>query len=889
MDTERHYLTSLFEPQSVAIIGASEKPDAIGYTVAQNMLAAGFKGKLFFINPGHKKILGEPCFPSIDAIPLRVDLAVICTKSETVPEVVETCGSAGCRNAIIISAGMNTSGAQTAAERKALNSARHAGVRLIGPESMGIIRPINGLNASFTHSLPVPGNIGIVTHSGAIGAAVMDWTATNKIGVSNVVAMGSECDIDFGEVLDYMVADNRTESIFLFLEGVKNSRRFMSALRAAARCKPVLLVKIGKHPATKFANSIDPDAVFDAALRRAGVVQLATIGQMYAAAQALFSRFRPNGNRLAIITNGHAPGQMAGDHAKDVGLILPQLRSTTITAVDKSLSHPGVSNNPLNILGDAKPARYAVALSACLADDQVDSILVVLTPQGATMPTETAKFVIAAAKDAAKPVVACWMGGWQVSEARRMFLEAGIPVFRTPEPAIDLFSHITNFYRAQKLLLQTANPATDMPAPRLESARLVIETALSEGRKVLSEMESKAILASFQIPIAPTVVARSATEAVVLAEEIGLPVVLKVVSQHIPHKTDAGGVRLNLEKLTEVRDAYLAISETVARRRPDAVVQGISIEPMIVKPNGRQLVIGTMTDPIFGPTIYVGLGGERGRGVSRRDCAVALPPLNPYLVTDLLQSPHIAASLDEAEGKPAIKFEALHAVLLRVSEMVCELPWIREMEISPLIVDETGAVAVDARISIQDPPLVTRKYDHMAIHPYPSDLVSNFQTPEGDNVTVRPIRPEDADLQQAFIKSLSPESRYFRFMNSIHELSPAQLARLTQIDYDREMAFIAEIDEDDKKVELGVVRYATNPDGISCDFAIVISDQWHGRGLARRLMGALIDCARDNGLSFINGDVLAENVRMLQFVTKLGFVISAHPEDPGLRRAVLAL
>ncbi len=889
MDSERHYLTSLFEPQSVAIIGASETANSIGYTVAQNMLAAGFKGQLFFVNPSHKTLFGELCFKSIEAIPQRIDLAVICTRNETIAEIVEACGRAGCRTAVIISAGMNTTGTQTAAERRALVSAKHHGVRLVGPESMGIARPISGLNASFTHTLVAPGSIGVVSHSGAIGATVLDWATTNKIGVSNVVTMGLECDIDFGEVLDYMVADHRTESIFIFIEGIKNSRRFMSSLRAAARCKPVLLVKIGTHPRSKFGNSIDPEMVFDAALRRAGVVRLATIGQMYAAAQALFSRFRPKGNRLAIITNGNAPGLMAADHALKMGLVLPQLQTKTVAAVDKSLAAPGVSTNPFNILGDADPARYAAALTACLADSQVDSVMLMLTPQGSTLPGETAIAVIAAATEAKKPIVACWMGGTQVTEARRLFLDAGIPVFRTPEPAVDLFSHISNFYRAQQLLLQTATPGADLPQPRLESARLVIETALGEGRKVLSEMESKAILASFQIPIAPTVVARSATEAVVLAEEIGLPVVLKIVASQITHKAEAGGVRLNLEKLTDVRDAYLAISETVARRRPDAVIQGISIEPMIVKPNGRQLVVGTITDPIFGPIIYIGPSGERGRSASLRECAVALPPLNPYLVADLLQTTRTAANLDEYGDKPPVDLNALQVVMLRVSEMVCELPWIREMEISPLIVDENGAVAVDARITVQEPPLLTRKYDHMAIHPYPSNLITHFQLPDGETVTVRPIRPEDAELQQTFVKSLSAESRYFRFMSSVHELSTAQLARLTQIDYDREMALIAEMDKGEIKQELGVVRYATNPDGASCEFAIVIADDWHRRGIARRLMSALIDCARNNGLSSMNGDILAENSHMLHFVTGLGFSLSAHPEDPGLRRAVLAL
>ena len=417
----------------------------------------------------------------------------------------------------------------------------------------------------------------------------------------------------------------------------------------------------------------------------------------------------------------------------------------------------------------------------------------------------------------------------------------------------------------------------------------MIETALSEGRKVLSEMESKAILASFKIPIAPTVVARSATEAMVLAEEIGLPVVMKIVSAEIAHKAEAGGVRLNLEKLTEVRDSYLAISEAVAQKRPDAKVQGVSIEPMIVKPNGRQLLVGVFSDPIFGPTIYVGPSSERGRATERTHCAVALPPLNPFLVTDLLRAPRVKANLDQYGNMPPVNLDALQAVLLRVSEMVCELPWRRELEISPLIVDEHGAVAVDARISIQDQPLTAGKYDHMAIHPYPTDLVSSFQTNDGETIRMRPIRPEDARLEQEFVKALSPESRYFRFMSSLRELTATQLARLTQIDYDREMAFIAEIERNGGKLELGVARYAINPDGTSCEFAIVIADDWHGRGLARRLMGALIDCARSNGLVAINGDILAENSNMLRFVTGLGFTLSAHPDDPGLRRAVLEL
>jgi len=895
MHSEQHYLHTLFEPESIAIVGASETPNSIGVTLVRNMLDSGYKGKLFFVNPEHETVFGQRSYPSVDTIPQRLDIAVICTKAEKVPDIIDACGRAGCRNAIIISGGFAEAGPRgRALERVALENARRQGVRLIGPNCLGIMRPGSQINLTFAHGFAHPGTIGLISQSGALCTAILDWALPNKIGFSNVVSLGSESDIDFGEVLDYMVSAPRTENIFLYIEGIKNARRFMSALRAAARCKPVLLIKVGKHPAGgKAALShtgalVGADDVFDAALRRAGVIRLANVGQMYAAASALFSHFRPRGKRLAIITNGGGPGVMAADHAADIGIPLAQFDPATITRLNELLPAGWSKSNPIDILGDADPGRYAAALQACIDDDNIDGVLAILTPQAMTDPTQAARAVIEVARQSDKPLVTCWMGEEQVREARKLFKGAGIPTFRTPEPAVDLFSHISNYYRNRQLLMQTPPSISETAPPRLESARLVIESALMEGRKALNEMESKAVLAAFRIPIAQTVVARSASEAMVLAEELGMPVVMKIDSPQIVHKTDSGGVRLNLNSLAAVRDSWLEIMDEVKKNRPDAVINGIAIEPMIQKPNGRELVVGMIRDKIFGPTIVFGAGGTSIEAYNS-DRAVALPPLNSVLVADMLASTRTTARLGEFRNMPPVNMEALESVLLRVSSMVCELPWIREMDINPLIVDENGAVAVDARIMIENTPITAGRYDHMAIHPYPSHLKTGFQAKDGSQVTIRPIKPEDVRMEQEFVKALSPESRYMRFMNTIREVSPAQMIRLTQIDYDREMAFVATIDADGEEKEIGVVRYATNPDGESCEFAIVVADDWQGKGLARRLMGTLIDTASSAGLKYMHGDFLAENTRMLAFVASLGFVLSAHPEDHGLKRGILVL
>ncbi|WP_435749802.1 bifunctional acetate--CoA ligase family protein/GNAT family N-acetyltransferase [Thauera sp. AutoDN2] len=891
---DKHYLTPLLEPRSVGIIGASEREASLGNVLMRNMLEAGYKGKLFAINPKHEKVHGVVCYKSVEDVPQRLDLVVIAVRAEKAPAIMDACGRAGVKAAIILSSGFSEAGPRGALmERQVIEAAHRHRIRLLGPNCLGIMRPQLGVNATFAHASALKGSIGLISQSGALCAAILDWAKPNNVGFSSVVSLGSSSDIDFGEVLEYMISDPRTESIFLYVEGIRDARRFMSALRGAARVKPVLLIKAGRHPDASRAilshsgAPMGDDAVFDAALRRAGVIRLYNMGQLFAAANALFSHFRPRGNRLAIITNGGGPGVMAADRAADIGIPLANLSEGTVEKLNAALPTGWSHGNPVDILGDADPERYRKALKAVLEGPNVDGVLVMLTPQAMSNPAGVADVVIELEKTADKPVVTCWMGEELVTEARQKFSAGGIPHFRTPEPAVELFSHISAYYQNQKLLMQTPSSLSHLPSPSIESARLVIEMALSERRKKLNEMESKALLAAFRIPIAQTVVARSAAEAMVLSAEIGLPVVMKIDSPSIVHKSDVGGVRLNIRSLAAVRSTYQEIIDEVKRVQPDAVINGIAIEPMIQKRNGRELVVAVKRDPVFGPAISFGEGGNLAD--ENRDIAVALPPLNSFLVKDMIRSTRIATRLGEYRNMPAVDMGALELVLLRISEMVCELPWITEMEINPLIVDENGVVAVDGSITVENVSPTADRYDHMAIHPYPSHLISTWTVPDGTTVTIRPIKPEDAELEVDFVRTLSAETKYYRFMNTMRELPPAMVARLTQIDYDREMAFVATLTVDGMEKEIGVCRYAVNPDGESCEFAVVVADDWQHRGLARKLMGVLIETARNRGIQYMNGVFLANNERMLKFVQKLGFVLSSDPEDSSVKLGVLAL
>jgi acetyltransferase len=885
----QHYLRTLFSPKSVAVIGASDRPNAVGEVVFRNMLESGYQGSLYAVNPAHQEVQGRRAYASIEDIKTSVELAVICTEAETVPDIIEACGKHGVRAAVVLSAGFTEASARGATlERTMLANAKNHGVRIIGPNCLGIIRTGIGLNATFFKGGIKPGNLALVSQSGALCTAILDWAPANDIGFSSVVSMGAASDVDFGEILDYLASDEQTGSILIYVEGVRKARGFMSALRAAARSKPVFVIKVGRHDAGSRAvishtgALVGSDDVFDAALRRAGVVRVESIGGLFSAAKSLASPHKYSGNRLAIITNGGGPGVMAIDRAVDVGVSVASLSPETVERLNLALPTIWSHNNPVDIIGDATPQRYRDAVGICMEDPGVDGVLVILTPQAMTQPLEVAQLLVQDEGTFSKPLLTCWMGAAQIMDGRAQFAQAGIPSFNTPEAAVEAYSYITAYYRNQRLLAQVPAPLSHRDAPDVAGARMVIESVLAERRKVLSEMESKALLSAFHIPVANTVVARSPGEALLLAEQFGFPVAMKINSPDITHKSDAGGVKLNLMNAAAVRAAYNETIEEVKRNRPDARVDGIAIQPMVSKPNGRELMVGVISDPIFGPVISFGAGGTAVEVLGDR--AIALPPLNGFLARELIGGTRVAKLLSSFRHMPPVQMEALESLLLRVSEMVCELPWLREIDINPLIVDEHGLLAVDARVVVDYAPVSADRYAHMAIHPYPTHLVTHWQLPDGTDVTIRPMRPEDAAIEQEFVRHLSEETKYFRFMHAVQELSEDMLVRFTQLDYDRELALIAVTEEKGRDVEIGVCRYAINPDGESCEFALVVSDQWQHKAIGHRLMGSLIDAARSKGLKTMEGEVMASNHEMLKLVATLGFTIATSHEDSSIKK-----
>jgi len=702
------------------------------------------------------------------------------------------------------------------------------------------------------------------------------------------VSLGNASDIDFGDILDYLAVDAKTDAILLYVEGIHDSRSFMSGLRVAAHSKPVIVLKVGRHQKAVEAASthtgamFGSDQVFDAALERAGAVRAMTFGQLFAAAEILSTNRRLNGNRLAIVTNGGGPGILATDRAIDLGVKLSDLEPETIAALDQELPPFWSHNNPVDILGDAPPERYGKAMTAVLNDKNVDGVLTLLTPQAMSDPDAAAVEVVNAwKKKRRKPVLSCWMGDSQVHKAREIFSENRLPTFLTPERAIEAFSYLSRYQLNQRMLLQTPGPLSDSRAPDAEGARLIIEAALSEGRNMLSDTESKAVLSAFHIRCTPTLMTRTPIEALVAAESVGFPVAMKICSAQISHKSDVHGVKTNILSAPDVRSAFKALMDDTHRAMPDAVIDGISVEPMASTNDTRELMVGVKHDDIFGPVIAFGAGGTMAEIL--HDSAVALPPLNPVLVNRLISRTRVSKLLGPFRHMPAIKKEAVENVILRVSEMVCELPHVQELDINPLLADDKGVIAVDARIHIKRPPTSPVRYSHMAIHPYPSNLIRVTHLPDGSSIKLRPIRPEDADLLQEFVRNMSSESKYFRFMQAIDELTPDMLVRFTQLDYSREMAIIAVTEIEQQTVQLGVARYTLNPDGTSCEFATVVSDKHRGMGIGSQLMETLMEAARNHGVKVIEGEVLSDNHRMLSLMQQLGFAIATAPDDPGVK------
>jgi acetyltransferase len=742
------------------------------------------------------------------------------------------------------------------------------------------------------------GSLALVSQSGALTAAMLDWAESNGVHFSAIVATGRSAVLDLADILDFLAQDGRTQSIIVYMEGIRSGRRFMSALRAAARSKPVIVLKAGRrdrgrHAAlTHSGTMVGGDDVFEAALKRAGAVRVDSFVQLFSAAKCLASRYRPVGNRLGVIGNGGGPGVLAADYAFLRGVEIPSLSEATLAALREKLPRAPSLENPVDIGENATAGDFQAAVEALAASADIDGVLVVVTPKPGIDTDAIAHAATASLPSVKKVLIGCWMGETRVRETRRMVNEAGLPVFRLPEAAVDAFANIASYYHNQQMLMQTPPPLNVGgldDAPDVAGARAVINTVLAAGREVLTETESKALLSAFRIPVTPTRVAHSADQAMAIAQRLGFPVVIKINSPDIAHKSDVGGVMLNVRTPQQVRAVFEDMLEEVARRAPEAKVDGVSLQRMVTKRNGRELYVGMTTDELFGPVITFGAGGTMIEVIDDR--SVALPPLNQFLAQRMIERARSATVLGEWRGMPGVQIEALEYLLMRVSEMICELPQLRELDVNPIIIDEDGAAVVDARAvvrkvtSINDAP-----YAHMAILPYPNLLTKEFTARGGVRCVFRAIRPEDANTLQRFVRELSDESRYFRFLSTLAELSPSMLARFTQIDYDREMAIIAVITDEmgDERI-IGVARYLLNPDAVTSEFALAVADEYQGQGIGSALMKRICEVARERGLKAIIGVVLGNNSDMLKLMHRLGFVEQRDPDDPDLRLVVMEL
>ncbi len=885
---DKHYLTPLFQPEIIAVFADKSESPERQTTQSRLLLAAltaqRYSGELVFIDIHTTGTLA-------DLAHTRADLAIIALSDAEAVEALEVAGRIKCRAALVVSSGTS---ADIAAEMHRV--AKRHGMQLLGPNSLGFQRPRIGLNASAVGPLAAAGPLALVSQSGALTASILDWATQNSVGFSTVISLGPNTSVNLSQVLDFLASDGQTHSIVVYMEGISNARRFMSALRAAANAKPVVVLKAGRKLAgnkaaqTHSGTIVGSDEVFDAALRRAGAVRVRSFVELFSASKCLASRYRPVGKRLAIVSNGGGPGVLAADWVCEIGLTLGTLSAETIASLKPQLPALASLHDLIDLSEEASAEHYRLAIDAAGHDRAVDGVLVLHSPKSGINAAEVAEAMAGVKDRLGKPLLCCWMGDASVGEGREVLTRAGIPAFRTPEAAVGAFGNIASFYENQQLLQQTPPPLSNLNKPDIEGARLLIENVLAERRKVLTEMESKALLSAFHIPVTQTILARSANEAMMIATQLGYPVALKIDSPDISHKSDVDGVALNVMNATAVRDIYQAMILAVGKHKPQARINGVTIQKMARSQRGRELYIGLVTDDPFGPVIAFGAGGTMIELINDR--AMELPPLNQFLARRLIDRSRVAETLGEWRGASAVDREALEQVLLRVSEMVCELPQLREMDINPIIVDASGAVAVDARIVIDSAPNSARNYAHLAILPYPARYEQLWPLRGGGEYTIRPIHPGDAQLLQALVQNLSPESRYFRFVSSLRELPASLLSRLTLIDYDREMALVAihrervtdaQGEVTVKKRIVGVSRYITNPDKTSCEFSLLVADDFNGKGLGSRLMLSIMEEARDKGLDEIEGLVLAHNTGMLRLMKGLGFTAKPFPDDPDFK------
>jgi acetyltransferase len=865
----------MLNAKAVALVGATEKEAAVGRTILENLLRSKER-KVYPVNPTSKKVLGVDAYPDIAGIPEHVDLAIIATPAHTVPGAVEECGKAGVDGVVIISAGFKEIGEEgRKLEGRIEESRKKYGMRVLGPNCLGFLRPGIGLNATFLKSDPPPGNIAFLSQSGALGSAIVDWAANAGVGFSMIASLGSTIDVDFGDLIDFLGDDDATRSILIYMEGVGNARKFISAARAFARLKPIIILKPGRFTeSAEAARShtgamAGDDAVYDAAFNRVGVVRVSEIADLFNAAEVLGSGRLPRGPRLAIITDAGGPGVMATDVLIDLGGELARLSDETIKEID-SFSPPYWSKaNPVDVLGDADIARYMGALKACLADPMVDGVLVIYVPQESAPSDELATEVVRLAKMTWKPMITAWMGAKRIEKGRRIFIENSLPTYETPEEAVRTYLTMYKYKRNLDHLYETpAEQPVHRPRDK-QQMKATIREMLLKGETQLNEQESKTLLISYGIPATVSQFAQDADAAVSIAGKLGYPVAIKVVSRDVSHKADVGGVMLGLSSGVALRHAFETLVQTVGKRAPHAVIQGAVVEQMIENVD-YELILGARKDRDFGSVILFGMGGTAGEFF--KDFAIGLPPLNQTLAKMLMQETKAYKMLQGFRGKQPANFKELEEIIVRFSNLIVDFPEIAEIDINPLAIAEGKTYALDARILI-DRDYVDQKsrYPHLVITPYPTRYITSWKLPDGSDVLLRPIRPEDEALEQEMAASLSRESMRMRLFSPLKQVDHRWLSFFCNVDYDRHMAIVAEITENEKKKIIAAGRLVMEPDFTSGELAIVVHDRYQHKGLGYKLVGMLIEIGREKGLDEVFGDVLAENENMLKLARKLGF------------------
>ena len=890
----RKPLDAIFSPRSVAVVGATEKAGSVGRTVLWNLISNPFGGTVYPVNPKRPNVLGIKAYPTIKDVPEAVDLAVIVTPAPTVPDLIGQCADAGVKGAIVISAGFKETGTEgVILESQVLEQARRGRIRLIGPNCLGVMRPFGGLNATFAGSMARAGSVGFISQSGALTTAILDWSLRAQVGFSAFISIGSMLDVGWGDLIDYLGDDPRTRSIVIYMESVGDARSFLSAAREVALTKPIIVIKAGRtEAAAKAAAShtgslAGSDEVLDAAFRRGGVLRASTISDVFYLAEVLAKQPRPGGSKLTIVTNAGGPGVLAVDALIGNGGQLAELSTESLDALDAFLPDHWSHGNPIDVLGDADPDRFARALGVAAKDPGSDGLLVILTPQAMTDPTRTAEALKPYAKVEGKPVLASWMGGAEVAAGVAILDQAGIPTFPYPDTAARLFTSMARHADNLRSLYETPTLAaeSDDEAERKARGDAILEAVRLDGRTLLDEFESLQLLAAHGLPIVETRVATSETEAIEAAKEIGFPVVLKLYSRTITHKTDVGGVKLNLADPREVKDAYRAIASGVDEIEASDAMLGVTVQPM-VKLDGYELIVGASVDPQFGPVLLFGSGGPLVEVY--RDRSLALPPLTSTLARRLMERTRIYQALKGVRGRKPIDLNALEQLLVRFSEMVVERPRIKAVDINPLLASPEGLVSLDARVILHDPSLADDQLPRPAIRPYPTRYVSTWNTNDGCPVAIRPIRAEDEPLLVKFHESLSERSvslRYFHAMKLGARVAHDRLTRICFIDYDRVMALVVDRKEPwtGEHEVIGVGRLSKIRGTDEAEFALLVSDHHQGRGIGTEVLGRLLDIARDEKIARVTAEILPDNHEMRRVAEKLGFQADRSIDEPTVR------